>query len=85
MHGEWVVRVECTVATIMKEDLDLDKWQLVDESCLCYKLLKETVDIASPCSSLKQGRMVAKTEMARLARLDLQAKPSDAGARSTMR
>ena len=33
----------------LQEDLDLDKWQLADEGCLCYKLLGETEEVASPC------------------------------------
>ena len=52
---------------------------------LCYKLLGETFEEGSPCLSLKQASLRAKREIARLAILDLQAKPSEKGARTSAR
>ena len=69
----------------LQEDLVLDKWQLVDEGGLCYKLLGETLEEGSPCLSLRQARLRANKEIARLAILDLQAKPSETGARISAR
>jgi hypothetical protein len=69
----------------LQEDLVLDSWQLADEGVLCYKLLGDPAVTSVSCLTLKQARTLAAKEISRAAILDLLAKPSDAGARSSAR